>query len=93
MVIILIILPIVDSYHFANAKPNCVVRIEAAPTFGAVGQLLMQGITYPMIVEMVQSVVARCTLSGMGEFITYRLRQTVESSLLFRATGTSTSLS
>lgn len=93
VIIILIILPIVDSYHFADAKPNCVVRIEAAPTVGAVGQLLMQGITYPMIVEMVQSVVARCTLSGMGEFITYRLRQNVESAPLFRATGTSTSLS
>lgn len=85
-------LPIVDSYRFADAKPNWVIRIETAPTVAAVGQLLMQGITYPMIVEMVQSVVARCILSGMRGFITNRLRQTIEISSLFRGTGTSTSL-
>lgn len=49
------------------------IRIEAAPTAGVVGLLLMRGIILPMIVEMVQSDIVRFALLGVGGIVTYRL--------------------
>lgn len=39
VIIILFILPVVDGYHFADASPKCVIRIEAAPIVGAANPL------------------------------------------------------